>query len=170
VLSLTIPKQILEDLVAEARRAAPHECCGLLAGQKIHVTRHYKITNIVATEGAEIANFDPDKISHLQRLSPDERADIAFVMDAREMSLAFKDMRANELDLQVVYHSHPHSPSRPSLTDIRNATDFESVRKVLNLAEPLHLIISLENLALPVLNAFQIANGEVQQVPYNIIA
>ena len=165
---LSIPKQILEDLVAEARRAAPHECCGLLAGQKMHVTTHYKIANIVATEGAEMANFDIAKISHLQRLSPGERAEFAFVMDAREMSVAFKDMRANALDLQVIYHSHPHSPSRPSPTDIRNATDFESVRKVLNLAEPVHMIISLENQAVPVLNAFRIADGEVSQVPYNL--
>jgi proteasome lid subunit RPN8/RPN11 len=89
-------------------------------------------------------------------------------MDAREMSMAFKDMRANALDLQVIYHSHPHSPSRPSLTDIRNATDFESVRKVLNLAEPLHMIISLENQAAPVLNAFRIAGGDSSQVPYNL--
>ena len=140
----------------------------LLAGQKMHVTRHYKITNIVATEGAEIANFDVAKISHLQRLTPAERAEIAFVMDAREMSVAFKDMRANAQDLQVIYHSHPHSPSRPSPTDIRNATDFESVRKVLNLAEPVHMIISLENQAAPVLNAFRIADGEVSQVPYNL--
>ena len=168
MLSLIIPKQILEDLVAEARRAAPHECCGLLAGQKMHVTTHYKIANIVATEGAEMANFDIAKISHLQRLTPAERAEIAFVMDAREMSVAFKDMRANALDLQVIYHSHPHSPSRPSLTDIRNATDFESVRKVLNLAEPLHIIISLENQAAPVLNAFRITDGEASQVPYNL--
>ena len=166
--ALTIPKQILEDLVAEARRAAPQECCGLLAGQKMHVTTHYKIANIVATEGAETANFDAAKISHLQRLTPSERAEIAFVMDAREMSVAFKDMRANALDLQVIYHSHPHSPSRPSVTDIRNATDFESVRKVLNLAEPLHMIISLENQAAPVLNAFRIAGGEVLQAPYNM--
>ena len=165
---LSIPKQILEDLVAEARRAAPHECCGLLAGQKMHVTTHYKIANIVATEGAEIANFDVAKISHLQRLTPAERAEIAFVMDAREMSVAFKDMRANALDLQVIYHSHPHSPSRPSLTDIRNATDFESVRKVLNLTEPVHMIISLEDQDTPVLNAFRIAGGEVSQVPYTM--
>jgi len=154
--------------VAEARRAAPHECCGLLAGQKMHVTRHYKITNIVATEGAEMANFDVAKISHLQRLTPSERAEIAFVMDAREMSVAFKDMRAKDLDLQVIYHSHPHSPSRPSPTDIRNATEFESVRKVLNLAEPVHMIVSLENQAAPVLNAFRIADGDSSQVPYNL--
>jgi proteasome lid subunit RPN8/RPN11 len=155
-------------MVAEARSAAPYECCGLLAGQNRRVTRHYKITNIVAIEGAEMANFDAAKISHLQRLTPEERAEIAFVMDAQEMSLAFKDMRANQLELQVVYHSHPHSPSRPSLTDVKNATEFESVRKVLNLAEPLHLIISLENDAMPVLNLFRIVSSEVLQLSFDI--
>jgi proteasome lid subunit RPN8/RPN11 len=155
-------------MISAARSAAPHECCGLLAGHDGQVTSHYKIKNIVATDGAELANFDDGKIAHLKRLSPEERADIAFVMDAREMSLAFKDMRANHLDLQVIYHSHPHSPSRPSVTDIRNATEFESVRKVLNLAEPVHLIISLEIITAPVLNAFRIAHGEVTQIQYEI--
>ena len=155
-------------MVAEARAAAPYECCGLLAGQDGRVTRHYKITNIIAIEGAEMANFDAAKINHLQRLTPDERAEIAFVMDSQEMSLAFKDMRVNQLDLQVVYHSHPHSPSRPSPTDVKNATEFESVRKVLNVAEPLHLIISLENETTPVLNMFRIAGGEVSKISYDI--
>jgi proteasome lid subunit RPN8/RPN11 len=166
VQPVKIPNPILEELVAEARRASPHECCGLLAGESGQVTQHYRITNIVASEGAELANFDDAKVAHLQRLSPEERADIAFVMDAREMSQALKDMRAKKLDLQVIYHSHPHSPSRPSITDIKNATDFESVRKVLNLAEPLHLIISLENPNHPVLNAFRLTNGEVVRVEY----
>jgi [CysO sulfur-carrier protein]-S-L-cysteine hydrolase len=166
---LTIPKQIIDTIVAEAKAASPYECCGLLAGQKMRVTRHYKITNIVASEGAEVANFDAAKVSHLQQLTPEERAEIAFVMDAREMSLAFKDMRTNALDLQVIYHSHPQSPSRPSVTDIRNATDFESVRTVLNLAEPLHLIISLEKDTRPILNAYRIAGGEAILAAYDIL-
>ena len=155
-------------MIAAARSAAPHECCGLLAGKSGEVTHHYKIKNIVAIEGAEIANFDDAKIAHLQRLSPEERADIAFVMDAREMSVAFKDMRGKQLELQVIYHSHPHSPSRPSVTDVKNATEFESVRTMLNLAEPLHLIISLQSPASPALNAFRITKGETTQVPYEI--
>jgi len=166
VLTLTIPRQILDDMVAEARALAPHECCGLLAGKAGQVTHHYKIKNIVATEGGDAANFDEAKLAHLQRLAPEERADIAFVMDAREQSLALKDMRTRNLDLQIIYHSHPHSPSRPSVTDIQNATEFESIRKVLNLAEPLHLIISLEKPTSPVMNAFRITSGEVTKVGY----
>jgi hypothetical protein len=43
------------------------------------------------------------------------------------------------------------------------------VREVLNLAEPLHLIISLENSSSPVLNAYRIAGGEAIPEAYNII-
>jgi len=65
----------------------------MLAGKDGRVLHHYKIANIVATEGAHLANFDAAKFAHLQALTPEERADIAFVMDARDMSLALKDMR-----------------------------------------------------------------------------
>lgn len=154
-------------MVAEAKKLAPHECCGLLAGKDGRVTHHYRITNIVASEGVEVATFDGAKLAHLQRLSPEERADIAFVMDAREQSLALKDMRTKGVQLQVIYHSHPHSPSRPSVTDINNATEFDSIRKVLNLPEPLHLIISLQQ-PTPVLNAFRIVDSAVTPVTYEI--
>jgi len=166
VRDLSIPRHILGEMIAHARALAPHECCGMLAGKDGRVTHHYKIANIVATEGTHLANFDEAKFAHLQTLSPEERADIAFVMDAREQSLALKDMRTRNLDLQIIYHSHPHSPSRPSVTDIQNATEFESIRKVLNLAEPLHLIISLEKPTSPVMNAFRITSGEVTKVGY----
>ena len=46
-------------------------------------------------------------------------------MDMQDFSTAKKDMRSKGLDLQVVYHSHPHDPARPSVTDIKIATDYE---------------------------------------------
>jgi proteasome lid subunit RPN8/RPN11 len=167
VLTLTIPQQILDEIVAHARARAPHECCGLLAGKDGQVTHHYRITNIIATEGTEVATFDDAKIACLQQLSPEERADIAFVMDAREQSQALKDMRANGMELQAIYHSHPQSPARPSVTDIKHATEFDSLRKVLHLPEPLHVIISLEHHT-PVLNAFRIVDNHVTPVAYEI--
>src|SRR5438128_7735438 len=151
-------------MIAHARELAPHECCGMLAGKDGRVLHHYKIANIVATEGAHLANFDAAKFAHLQALTPEERADIAFVMDARDMSLALKDMRHKGLELQVIYHSHPHSPARPSVTDIKIATEFESTRVVLNLPEPLHRIISLEKNAAPANAASRLVNGTVTPV------
>ena len=99
---------------------APYECCGLLAGRENRVTHLYRIKNIVALRGREKQSpFDPDKAAHLERLSPEERAEIAFVMDMQEFSFAKKDIRNNGLVLQVVYHSHPKDPARPSVTDIK---------------------------------------------------
>ena len=121
---LIIPRQILDDIIAHAKELTPYECCGLLAGTNGVVSHLYRTKNIVAMEGAQnLSSFDSAKAAHLERLSPAERAEIAFVMDMQDFSSAKKDMRNNGLDLQVVYHSHPHDPARPSVTDIKIATD-----------------------------------------------
>ena len=141
---LSIPTQILDDLVAHARALDPYECCGFLAGTGNTVTRLYRIKNVVSLEGAaQAASFDDAKVEHLSRLSPEERAEIAFIMDAQEMFQAVKDMRKHGLTLQVVYHSHPHDPARPSVTDIKIAYGWEVHWSRLNLSLPIYLLVSL---------------------------
>lgn len=158
---LVIPKAILDDIIAHAKELTPYECCGLLAGNNGVVTRLYRIKNIVAMEGAQnLSSFDSDKAAHLERLSPEERAEIAFVMDMQDFSSAKKDMRNNGLDLQVVYHSHPHDPARPSITDIKIATDYEEIWPKINLPLPAYLIVSLMH-AEPAANTYWIKSGQV---------
>ena len=158
---LVIPQHILDDIVAHARELAPYECCGLLAGTGNTVSRVYRIKNIVAMEGAEnLSSFDPAKAAHLERLSPDERAEIAFVMDMQDFSMAKKDMRNQGLALQVVYHSHPHDPARPSVTDIKIATDYEEIWPKINLPAPAYLLISLMH-AEPDIKTYWIKAGQV---------
>lgn len=162
---LTIPANILDDIVAHAREAKPYECCGLLAGAGDAVSHAYRVKNIVAAEDAEhLPQFDPAKVDALQRLTPEERAEIAFVMDAREQAQALKDMRRKGIALQAFYHSHPISPARPSVTDIKNALEFDSYRAMLNLPKPLHIVISLEQDARPDVRAFLIEQDKVLPV------
>ncbi|MFY4729539.1 Mov34/MPN/PAD-1 family protein, partial [Nitrospira sp. BLG_2] len=143
---LVIPQHILDDIIDHAKQLVPYECCGLLAGTDGIVSRLYRIKNIVAMEGAQnLSSFDAAKIAHLERLSPTERAEIAFVMDMQDFSAAKKDMRNNGLDLQVVYHSHPHDPAHPSVTDIKIATDYEEIWPKINLPLPAYLLVSLMN-------------------------
>ena len=93
---LVIPQHILDDIIDHAKQLVPYECCGLLAGTDGSVSRLYRIKNIVAMEGAQnLSSFDAAKIAHLERLSPTERAEIAFVMDMQDFSAAKKDMRNN---------------------------------------------------------------------------
>lgn len=163
---LVIPQHILDDMIAHARELAPHECCGLLAGNHGVVSRIYRITNIVAMEGAQtLSSFDPAKVAHLERLSPAERAEIAFVMDMQDFSTAKKDMRNQGLDLQVVYHSHPHDPARPSITDIKIATDYEEIWPKINLPIPTYLLISLMH-PTPDIKNYGITSGQVTPAPF----
>lgn len=163
VADLVIPQRILDDIVAHARELTPYECCGLLAGTNQTVSRLYRIKNIVALEGAQnLSSFDPAKVAHLERLSPAERAEIAFVMDMQDFSAAKKDMRNKGLDLQVVYHSHPHDPARPSVTDIKIATDYEEIWPKINLPTPAYLLVSLMD-AKPDIKTYWIKAGQVSQ-------
>lgn len=159
---LTIPQHIRDELVAHARELDPYECCGFLAGTGKEVRKVYRIKNIVSLEGAtQAASFDEAKLHHLSRLSPEERAEIAFIMDAQEMFQAVKDMRKNGLVLQVVYHSHPHDPARPSVTDIKIANDWEENWSRLNLSLPIYLLISLMEKSRPDIRGYWIKSGAV---------
>jgi proteasome lid subunit RPN8/RPN11 len=162
VPDLSIPQQILDGMIAHARELDPYECCGLLAGMNGVVTELYRIKNIVARDGAEkLSSFDPAKVAHLERLSPTERAEIAFVMDMQDFSAAKKDIRNKGLDLQVVYHSHPHDPARPSVTDIKIASDYEEIWPKINLPIPAYLLISLMDKTKPDIRTYWIKRGTV---------
>lgn len=165
---LIIPRQILDDIIAHAKELTPYECCGLLAGTDGVVSHLYRIKNIVTMEGAQnLSSFDSAKAAHLERLSPDERAEIAFVMDMQDFSFAKKDMRNNGLDLQVVYHSHPHDPARPSVTDIKIATDYEEIWPKINLSVPAYLIVSLMKLT-PDARCYWIKSGQVTLADFTL--
>jgi proteasome lid subunit RPN8/RPN11 len=162
---LAIPSSIIKNMIAHARELAPHECCGILSGTERTIADCYRITNILAAlSEQDLTRFDGAKLSDLQRLSPEERADIAFQMDAREMAMAQRDIRSKGLDLLGFYHSHTLSPARPSQTDISIAMEFESYRAKLHFPEPFHLIVSLEHTDQPVVRAYRIQESKATEV------
>ena len=145
-------------MIAHARALAPHECCGLLAGKDGRVTRYYKIKNVVAVKEDGVKElFDEAKVATLEQMTPEERADIAFWMDTKDMFAAQKDMRAHSIELLASYHSHPISPARPSPTDIKALALYPDIY---------HIVISLQDSKAPVVNAFRIAGETVESVVY----
>lgn len=148
---LRIPNSIIDAMIAHARELDPYECCGLLAGNHVTVSQHYRITNTVAQDARAVAVFDEADVKHLAALSESTRAEVAYFMEPKEMLAAFKDMRARELDLTVIYHSHTHSPAYPSMTDVGLAYYPEAA----------YLIISLEDKTTPDLRAFWIKDRQV---------
>jgi len=93
---LTISPTAYETIVAAARREAPLEACGLLAGAGAHATSCYVLTN---------ADASPEHFS----------------MVPLEQFAAVRDMRSQGLRLLAIWHSHPGSPARLSAEDLRLA-------------------------------------------------
>ena len=130
---LTIPKHFIDDIIIHAKAEAPLECCGILAGKDETVTHIYKMKN---TEN------DPDK----------------YFMEPKEQFAVIKDMRLKDIDMLAIYHSHPHSPARPSGVDINLAYYPDAV----------YIIVSLVDAAKPVIKGFFIRDGKVEEAEIKI--
>jgi proteasome lid subunit RPN8/RPN11 len=99
---IRLPKWIYSQIKNQAAKEAPNEACGYLLGidgqDGRAVKLHHPMTNVDASP--EHFSFDP-----------------------KEQFAAMKRSRSLGLDLVGVYHSHPASPARMSLEDIRLAND-----------------------------------------------
>ena len=97
---LHIPQSIIDEMTAHAMSLSPVECCGIMAGtsagQDAHVTHIYPVRN-------------------------EDHSMVSYFMDPKELLWVHKNMRANHLDLLVIYHSHTHTQAYPSATDVRLA-------------------------------------------------
>jgi [CysO sulfur-carrier protein]-S-L-cysteine hydrolase len=95
--AIRIRSEVLSAIVDHARRDAPHECCGLLAGGGGVVAHAYPARNAAAAPA------------------------IAYDVAPRELFEFMRQMRAEHLDFLGIYHSHPSTENRPSPTDIECA-------------------------------------------------
>lgn len=107
---MKIKKEVIENIILHAKKDAPIEACGYLAQSDGVVTKHYELTNV--DKSCEHFSFDP-----------------------AEQFQAVKDARAGSLEVCAVYHSHPHSPARPSEEDIKLAYDEQLRYMIISLAD-----------------------------------
>lgn len=132
---MIIPRNIIDELIAQAEKDAPDETCGYLLGT---------ITPSTGGERGEALvteNYPMENIDH----SPEH-----FSFAPRDQFAALKYARSKGLKILANWHSHPASPSRPSQEDLRLAND-PAIR---------YAILSLLD-GEPKLNSFKILNGEV---------
>ena len=93
---LTIPQAIIDAIIAHAQRDFPLEACGILGGTAGVVSEHYPMANT-------------------------DRSNEHFTMAPKEQFAVIKDLRTKGKEMLVIYHSHPETPARPSVEDIRLA-------------------------------------------------
>src|SRR5687767_2186444 len=93
VLSITIPANVVRDMLEHAREEAPRECCGLLVGKPEYVMRSVRARNLDATA-------------------------TRYLIDPEDHFAAIRSARAEGLEVMGAYHSHPLSAPMPSPTDV----------------------------------------------------
>jgi proteasome lid subunit RPN8/RPN11 len=132
-----IPRAIHSAMLAQAAAEAPNECCGLLAGHMAPGGEGYRIV---------------ERFPLINALaSPTE-----FESEPRGLLAAHRELRAKNLEILAVYHSHPTSPAKPSKKD-RAMSYSEQVATV---------IVSLsENET----RAWWIANNQVTEAQIEIV-
>ena len=130
--------RIYDSIVAYAKEHLPEEACGLVAGTendgKIEVKKIYYLEN-------------------------KDHATDHFILDPKDQMEAIKDMRKEGLKPLGNWHSHPESPSRPSVEDIKLAYDSKASYMILSLMA--------EN---PVLNSFHIEDGQYEKEDLRIFS
>ena len=90
---LVLPRAMVEQVVAHARRDHPDECCGVIAGKDGVATRLFAMGNA-------------------------ERSPTGFVFDPQEQLTVWRGLDDADEDLLVVYHSHTMTEAYPSRTDV----------------------------------------------------
>ena len=115
---MTIPQQVIDELIEQARRDAPDESCGYLLGER--------------TDEGEVVteNYWMENIDH----SPEH-----FAFAPKDQFAALKYARSKGLRILANWHSHPASPSRPSQEDLRLANDPSIRYAILSLHQGIHL-------------------------------
>lgn len=111
---IKMKKSDYETILAHAKKEAPLEACGLIAG---HIEGSDKFI---------------DKIYILTNI---DHAEEHFSLDPKEQLEAVRDMRKNGLKPLGNWHSHPVSPSRPSEEDKRLAYDSTASYLILSLMD-----------------------------------
>ena len=97
-MTIRVSRPAFDDLLAEAARAAPEECCGILLGR----------------EGA----IDETRPTRNLALDPRRR----FEIDPQALVDAHRAARAGGPQVVGYFHSHPDGPAEPSATDRAHAT------------------------------------------------
>ena len=123
--------KLYDEIVQYAKEHLPEESCGLIAGE---------------------IDGDNKTIKKVYFLENTDHAEDHFTMNPKEQLEAVKDMRKNGYKPLGNWHSHPSSPSRPSVEDIKLAYDKGAS----------YMIVSFLTKA-PVVNSFHIENDQYEK-------
>lgn len=107
---IKIPKSIYQAIIDHARKEAPLECCGILAGIDGTVQKAFPLRN-------------------------EEQSTVRYLMSPQEQLKVFEEMERERLEMVGIYHSHTHTIPFPSETDVKLAFYPEVSSVIISLKE-----------------------------------
>jgi [CysO sulfur-carrier protein]-S-L-cysteine hydrolase len=127
---VALSKSSFDQIVAQAEREFPFECCGFIIGDDA-VEEVRPITNV------QNRMHDEDPIAFTR----DART--AFLMDPREHLAVMNEIDRRRLKLGAVYHSHPDHEAYFSATDRAQACSFDPAEP--DYPDTVYIVISVRN-------------------------
>ena len=97
---LTITQEVLDAIVAHARRDHPDEACGIVAGPA--------------------GSNRPERFVPMLNAA---RSPTFYEFDSGDLLRLYRDLDARDEEPVVVYHSHTATPAYPSRTDVSYASE-----------------------------------------------
>jgi proteasome lid subunit RPN8/RPN11 len=130
-------------IVAHARREAPNECCGIIAGKDGEALKLYRAVNA-------------------------ERSPYRYSIESRDLSRIHTEVEAKGWQFLAIYHSHPSGEAYPSETDI-SLSQWPGQESAASLRPGVYyLIVSLAVPDAPQIRAFRIEEGRVTEEPIGV--
>jgi proteasome lid subunit RPN8/RPN11 len=123
-----LPQAMHDQIIEHARREAPRECCGVIVGSEDELVELHELTNTY--EGVDF-----------------------YLIEPKEIFAVYRDATARDLEIRVIYHSHPVSVAYPSKRDVEHASWPDSV----------YIICSLERPEAPYMRAFNIVDEQITE-------
>jgi len=139
-----LPRRYAEEIIAHARKVAPNECCGILAGREGQALKLYRAAN--AEQSPYRYNIDPQDLFRIH--TEVEKHGWAFL---------------------AIYHSHPKSEAYPSETDVSRSQLPGAGQAVDAWPNVYHLIVSLADPRSPIIRAFRIEEGRITEEPLQVL-
>lgn len=110
--AVSLPAPLADEMIRHARTGAPHEVCGIVAGENSRFTRVYPARNVA------------------------DNPAVTYQIDPQEQLRIFKEIDERGWEVAGIYHSHPASPPFPSPTDLRLAFYPDAVYFIVSLMRP----------------------------------
>lgn len=131
---IRIPESIYHGMIDHAKKEWPLECCGILAGKGETVQKVFQLQN-------------------------SEKSSARFSMLPLDQLKVLEEIEKESMQMIATYHSHPHTISFPSETDVKWAYDPRLA----------WIILSLKERANPTVNAFKIGREAIYLEEINVI-